>query len=186
MAVLRSCCSDTQRDDRRARQEPASALADQSLLIDGYNVLISLEAALARGVLILGRDGCLRDLASFHGHFRRVEETESALVLLGSALAAWRVSRAVIYLDKPVSNSGRLATTMRAIADDHGWPWTVQLVPSPDAVLRDSDQIIASADSAVLDAGGPWFNLAREIVSNDVPDAEWVDLTGASNADEPK
>ena len=176
MAVFRSSCSDAQRADRYARVVAPSRLAGKTLLIDGYNVLITLEAALAGGVLLLGRDGCLRDLASLHGHFKHVEETEPALHLLGEVLSTWGVAACVVYLDRPVSNSGRLAALMRAVADANGWPWTVEPVPSPDAVLRSSEEIIATADSAVLDAGGPWFNLACQIVATRLPEATWIDL----------
>ena len=93
------------------------ALARCEWIRTGYNVLITLEVALSGGLLLRSRDGCLRDLASQHGHFKQVEETEPALLLLGEALGGWGVSDCTIYLDEPVSNSGRLAATMRRIAD---------------------------------------------------------------------
>lgn len=176
MAVFRSTCSDAQRDDRRAREVGSDALDGATLLVDGYNVLITLEASLAGGVLLLGRDGCLRDLASVHGHFKRVEETAPAIELLGSALQSWSVAACTIYLDRPVSNSGRLAGILRQAAASHGWPWMVELVDSPDALLKRSAHVIASADAAVLDACGSWVNLARSIVSERVPEARWIDL----------
>ena len=48
------------------------------LLIDGYNVLTTVESALAHGLLLIGRDGCMRDLASMHGSWRKVDETAIA------------------------------------------------------------------------------------------------------------
>jgi hypothetical protein len=67
LGVMRSACSDQQlacRCDRRAEIE---TLAGGRLAIDGYNLLITIEAAMSGGVLLKGRDGCLRDLASIHG-----------------------------------------------------------------------------------------------------------------------
>ena len=183
MAVLRSSCSDAQRDGRRAREVGPQTLRGQTIRIDGYNVLITLEAALAGGVLLLGRDGCLRDLASLHGHFKRVHETEPALRTLGAALAGWSVAGAVIYLDSPVSNSGRLAELMRNVASANGWQWTVELVPSADRVLMSgADGITATADSNVIDGCEQWANLARLIVEDRISQATWIDLGSGGDA----
>ncbi len=176
MAVLRSSCSDAARDARAAREVAPEALAGSHVLVDGYNALITVEAALAGGVLILGRDGCLRDLASLHGHFKRVEETRPALERIGTALMTWGADRVTVLLDSPVSNSGRLAGQMREMAEALGWPWQVELVPNPDTVLVERDGIVATSDSAVLDACGPWVNLARHVVAQHVPGATWIAL----------
>src|SRR6266404_1471952 len=49
--------------------------ASWPLLIDGFNLILTLESALGGGVMLVGRDGCYRDMASVHGTYRRVEET---------------------------------------------------------------------------------------------------------------
>ena len=79
LAVMRSSCSDQQQRSRLARQAPIEAVAGQPIAIDGYNLLITVEAALSGGLIFQGRDGCLRDLASIHGTYRKVEETVPAL-----------------------------------------------------------------------------------------------------------
>jgi hypothetical protein len=56
------------------------------LWIDGYNVLTSIEAALSGGVILRARDGCYRDMASMHGSYRKVEETISAIHILGELI----------------------------------------------------------------------------------------------------
>ncbi|MEE2935698.1 MAG: DUF5616 domain-containing protein [Planctomycetota bacterium] len=34
--------------------------------MDGYNVLVSVEAAFGGGVILQGQDACYRDMASMH------------------------------------------------------------------------------------------------------------------------
>ena len=51
--------------------------------LDGFNCVITLEAALSGGLVLIGRDGCLRDLSSIHGTYRAVSETPRAVELLG-------------------------------------------------------------------------------------------------------
>ena len=79
-------------------------------------------------------------------------------------------------LDSPVSNSGRLAGIMRKLAERHRWPWQVELVPDPDAILIQAKTPIVTADSGVLDRCGTWFNLARLVVERHVPSARVVDF----------
>ena len=146
-------------------------------MIDGYNVLITIEAALAGGVLLLGRDGCLRDMAGMHGSFRKVKETVPAAMLLGRTLDSMAVGRCTWLLDSPVSNSGRLKTTLEQIATEHGWDWTVRVVANPDKLLIDSNWIVATADSVILDRCQRWFNLARRVVADQRPAVRVVDLS---------
>jgi hypothetical protein len=176
VAVARSACSDDELAGRRGRERAAAKLAGE-LLIDGFNVLVTVEAALAGGVILVARDGCFRDLASIHGTYRRAAETDRALELIGETLHELQVPRCRWLLDSPVSNSGRLAHWMRQVAQHRGWPWTVELVPNPDAVLAIAAATVATADSVVLDRCGGWFNLARQVVERRVSEAWLVGFT---------
>jgi hypothetical protein len=178
LALARSTCAETQRQRRRAHEISRERVAGHELWIDGYNLLISIEAALGGGVILCGRDGCYRDLASLHGTYRAVNETEPALRLIGDTLARWSVARCHWFLDRPVSNSGRLKTLLLEIAADAGWGWNVQLEFSPDKVLSDTIAVVATSDSVVLDRCAQWFNAAREIIAARVPDAFVVTLAG--------
>jgi hypothetical protein len=169
IAIARCACSQAQAERRRAHELAAAALAGGELWIDGYNLLISVEAALSGGVILKGRDGCYRDLASLHGTYRTVSETEPALRLIGEALAGWDVRECRWLLDRPVSNSGRLKTRILELAAARGWRWEVQLEFSPDKLLSDSPAIVASSDSVVLDRCARWSNVAREIIARTHP-----------------
>ena len=131
IAVGRCACSEEARLRRARSRVELGQLTAQVLWVDGYNVLTSIEAALAGGVILGARDGCFRDMASVHGTWRKVQETVPAVEIVGRFLAELRVSGAVWYLDSPVSNSGRLKTMLRKTAVEHGWSWDVELVPEP-------------------------------------------------------
>jgi hypothetical protein len=135
LAIMRAACSDQHLHGRLARQIPIETLANQPLAIDGYNLLITVEAALGGGLIFRGRDGCFRDLASIHGTYREVEETVPAAQLIGDFLTKIGVARALWLLDSPVSNSGRLKTLLGDLAREHSWPWEIRLTLSPDAEL---------------------------------------------------
>ena len=176
LAVMRSACSDEQQAGRKSRQLDINAVAGQMIAIDGYNVLITIEAAMSGGLIFRGRDGCCRDLASIHGTYRRVSETQPAIELIGGFLQQIGINQALWLLDSPVSNSGRLKTLIREIAEKNGWGWEIELVISPDAVLIKGEKIVASSDSAILDKCCRWVDLTGEIIKNRIPAAKIIDL----------
>lgn len=180
-AVMRCSCSDQALARRRIREMPLTGMLNEPLLLDGYNVLLTVEAALGGGVILAARDGTYRDLASVHGTYRSVEETRPALERIGDTLAAAGPSAITWLLDSPVSNSGRLKSVMAAVAAARGWAWEVQLVPDPDPILSAAGDgaIIASADSMILDRCGRWTSLARGVVAARVRGAFLVDLAVA-------
>jgi len=177
LAVMRSSCSDEQRAGRRSRQLGIGAASGQTIAIDGYNILITIEAAMSGGMIFTGRDGCCRDLAGIHGTYRKVTETIPAVELIGGFLQQIGAAQVLWLLDSPVSNSGRLKTLIRELAEKNGWDWQIELVLSPDARLIKSEAIVASSDSVVLDGCGKWVNLAGEIIKAKIPAAKIIDLT---------
>ncbi|MHC4573735.1 MAG: DUF434 domain-containing protein [Planctomycetota bacterium] len=177
LAIMRSACSDQHLASRNQRRIEVKSLAGQRIAIDGYNLLITVEAAMSGGVVFKGRDGCFRDLASIHGTYRKVTETIPAVELIGQYLEEASLTEAKWLLDSPVSNSGRLKTLIGQLARRHGWNWEIQLLPSPDAQLVRTDLIVASTDSAVIDRCKKWVNLARAIIEQKLPQTNLVDLS---------
>jgi len=163
LAVMRSSCSDSRLSARLARQVQPQALAGQDILIDGYNVLITVESAMSEAFLFVGRDGCFRDLAGMHGTYKKVTETIPAVELISNCLTELKLKNICWLLDRPVSNSGRLKTIIESTAG-----FQVKIVNNPDTELIESDAIAASGDSAVLDGAKRWFNLVEFIIDQHI------------------
>lgn len=177
LAVMRSACSDQSLTRRSAARAPAGALRGKPLAIDGYNLLITVESALAGGLVLIGRDGAYRDLASIHGTYRKVEETVPALQLVIGAVAELDPSHVDWYLDRPVSNSGRLKALIEELLPSAATcPWNVELADSPDKLLATYSGMIASSDSAVLDQAAQWFGLAEQVITRHAPSVWLIDL----------
>jgi len=177
LAIMRSACSDQELISREKREIKITDVANQAVVIDGYNILITIEAAMSGGVIFKGRDGCFRDLASIHGTYRKVSETIPAVQLIGEFLKKISVANCLWLLDSPVSNSGRLKTLIGELASENEWDWEIELLTSPDAKLIKTDLTVASSDSVVLDNCKSWVNLARVIIEKKLPKADLVDLS---------
>ena len=166
MAVVRSSCTDVERATRRARELETEQVAGQDLSVDGFNVLTTIEVALGHGVVLASRDGAYRDIASVHGTYRKVEETRPAIDLTLNAIRGLNPRHTTIYLDAPVGNSGRLAAIITHAAEELSIPCDARLVPNPDPVLIASPDVVATADSVILDGAERWFNLARHVINS--------------------
>jgi hypothetical protein len=118
-------------------------------------------------VVLGGRDGCYRDLASVHGTYRKVEETQVALELAARWLTARGIGPCTWLLDAPVSNSGRLAAMIRAAHAE----WSAEVVADPDAMLIQPGEVVATSDAGILDRCAEWVGLARALVDVAIPGA---------------
>ena len=81
------------------------------------------------------------------------------------------------FLDRPVSNSGRLRKIITDVAAKFGWNWEVELEMNPDKVLMECALIVSTGDSAILDRCSSWFNLARVTIEKRIPEAWLVNLS---------
>ena len=167
VAVRRSACSDQDCAKRLERRSDETSLGGCELVVDGFNVLLTVEVALGGAVVLSCRDGTYRDIAGLHGTYRRVDETMPAISLLGGVISGLGVRQCRWLFDRPVSNSGRIRSLFLKYAEENGLDWVVELVDDPDPLLKASSRIIATADSAVLDGCSRWFNLARCVVEAD-------------------
>ena len=178
-AMARIACGEKQRIDRSGRAVSSGGIRGRDLHIDGFNVLTTIEAALAGGILLATQDGCIRDMASMHGSYRILEDTRPAIELLVSMLEELSPRRACWYLDRPVSNSGRLRSLLQEMTAGRIVSTTVEVVPDPDEVLsrlEDDEAVVATADSGILDRCGSWFSLARFVIEGSIPQAEVLRL----------
>ena len=178
LAVSRAACSDQSRLGRAETRVSHKAIAGEELIVDAFNLIITVEAALSGGVLIQCRDGCIRDLSSVHGSYRSVNETDQAMRLIGSALEEFSPKSVDWLLDRPISNSGRLAKRIRDLTSENDWNWTVKVLFNPDAEIIASKTVVISSDSHVLDQVGRWMNFNNYLLNERLSNFWLIDLSG--------
>jgi hypothetical protein len=161
---------------RKQKALNPEALKGQEITIDGYNLLITIEAALSQGYILAGQDGSYRDVASVHSTYKKVDETIPALLLIDEALKELGVKHAQWYFDSPVSNSGKLKVLLYELAEQNKSNWDIDLVFNPDTTLVEKNKICVTADSWILDEVDAYFNLSRYIISTKIPNALILDF----------
>ena len=184
LAISRAACSRVGRELRQAKCLPIEKIKDQLLVIDGFNLIITVETAMAGGLLLGCCDGCIRDIASIHGTYRQVQETRQAIELIGKMLQSFAPESVLWLFDKPVSNSGRIAVMVRDIAEAHRWNWQAELIENPDQAILDSHKIAITSDSAILDRVGHWVNLGTYLITKHFHEAWLIDFSDALSKSE--
>ncbi|WMJ76053.1 MULTISPECIES: DUF434 domain-containing protein [unclassified Sedimentibacter] len=174
-ALQRTTSTRAQYEMRKSSMLPWRQARDGCLFIDGFNLIITLEVALSGSVVLLGRDGVLRDLAGLRGTYKVIDKTEKALELIGRELNELEVPEVKFYLDSPVSNSGRLKSRIAECSESWNMPVDIELIPNVDAVLSKMGRIV-TGDSILLDECKSWFNLSKKIVDDYIRDAWIVNL----------
>lgn len=131
--------------------------------IDGFNTIITLEVALSGSPIFKSLDGTIRDLAGLRGNYRIIDKTEKAIHLIYQWLISKEIKEAVFYLDSPVSNSGRLANVVKEIAERYELKVQTYVIPDVDSTLEKQANVITS-DAIILNKCISWLNMNKDII----------------------
>ncbi|WP_103068766.1 DUF434 domain-containing protein [Aquimarina sediminis] len=151
---------------RNKRTVKPENIDNKVVVIDGFNLLITIESALSGAYLFKGIDGFYRDVSGVHGTYKRVQKTEEAILLVGNILKKLGADTVLWYFDAPVSNSGRLKTRLYELAAQYQFPWEIYLVNNPDKELSKSNHIVVSSDAWILNKAKQNFNLGAYLIEN--------------------
>ncbi len=135
----------------------------ETVHIDGFNTIITLEVALSGSPVLLCRDETIRDLAGLRGTYRIIEATPVAVGMLLRKLEMLKIAKACFYLDAPVSNSGRLSGLIRQCAQKYSISVNTEIIPDVDRVLEKQEGVI-TGDAIILNRCVSWLNIVPEIV----------------------
>jgi hypothetical protein len=132
--------------------------------VDGHNVLITIESALAERPLIAANDGVVRDVAGISHRYRVSSLSHEAMALVFQVLHRHPPRETLFYLDAPIRHSGELAGMLRASLETWELPGDARAARVPERHLIGADGIVASSDSAVLDGVQKGCDLAAAVI----------------------
>ena len=152
---------------RKSKKAQVQDVKSKNLLIDGYNVMITIGNYLNGNLVFISNDHFLRDAAEMHGKVFRNKMMDKVLGLLLEDLIYLKISRCEIYFDKPVSKSGELAAKVSEHLIQAGLNGHAETAESPDHTLKKINfGFIATSDSSIIDKSKvKVFDLARHVIS---------------------
>ena len=148
---------------RRSKLRPLESMLNKSVYIDGYNVLISVEALLAGKKFYLSDDGLLRDSQGIFRKYRISGLTEKALCEIAEILALSDPAWIEILFDQQIGMSGLLASDARKILAKYGLNGTARTFKDVDHQLKIVEGIVATSDGNIIDASRNVVDLPAEV-----------------------
>lgn len=164
-------------DIKRRKDKGISDFSDiEVVYVDGFNTIITLEVALSKSLIIKSMDETIRDLAGLRGTYSIIDKTEIAIKLIGDFLLEHKIEKTIFYLDKPVSNSGRLKMKILEILEDTELEIEVVNIDNVDSVLKFKDNVVSS-DAIILDNCISWINLNKYIIEEKILSNHYIDFS---------
>jgi hypothetical protein len=154
--------------DAKSRQKKRIAphqVRGYDLVIDGYNVLITIEAGLSGRPLIFGDDGFIRDISGLSRNFKKTEMTVQALELILNFLKRVKPHQTLFLFDSPISRSGELALEVRGRMQRENLPGDALAVRVPEKILIGFPGRVATSDTAIIDRSQKVVDLAGTVLS---------------------
>ena len=140
-------------------------LIGRTLVIDAYNVTITLENALRSRPLIKGNDGFIRDISGTFRGFRQSDLTFKAWELIMKLLMQYSPKKVIVLIDRPYSKSALFAHSLNRWFRHRGLNGKAILSNNVDRELKITKDVRATSDSNILVHGGPSLDLAGHIAT---------------------
>jgi hypothetical protein len=163
--------------ERRHRLVELVRLVDFKLLVDGHNVLITVESGIAGRLLIAANDGVIRDVAGVSHRYRISTLTHEAIDFIFQILQEYPPKETLFFLDAPIRQSGELAAALRSALKKCKLSGDAQALKVPEIRLKGGKGVIASSDSAVLDQAQQGFDLAAAVIKSLPGKVNLIDFT---------
>jgi hypothetical protein len=133
-------------------------IKDKDLLLDGYNVLLSVDSLLKKEPMWFCDDGYIRDTRYYFSKTKQAEDIEESLDLVLKFLSEAHPKSAVFLLDAQISRSGELAGFIRRKMKEWEIPGEARTSKTADFELKteggdpEKNLIIVTSDSIVIDS----------------------------------
>lgn len=152
---------------RLKKKIPLGGLKGNSLAVDGYNVLITIEAGISKKPLILGDDGFVRDISGVSKNYKRSDITTEAISLIFKVMKKIKPNYTLFVFDSPISRSGELAQELRELLEKERLSGDAIAIRVPEHILIGFQGIVATSDTAIIDKTRKVVDLAGDILKRE-------------------
>jgi hypothetical protein len=174
-AVLYRCIHpDSEAYSIRGKIVSVENVEEAYLLIDGYNVLITVDSGVMGEPVFIGDDMLLRDIRKSYRKFKYDHESHGKLIdLILKYVVELKPRHVSIILDEQISYSGELASAFRDRIKEYNILGDAYTAKKTDTLLSEAvgDTVVASSDIVVVRKASRIFDLARYIIEKEKPES---------------
>ncbi|VUT25959.1 MAG: hypothetical protein MASP_01248 [Candidatus Methanolliviera sp. GoM_asphalt] len=148
--LFRIACEKKLSEDRMKKLVPIDLIKGKSVVMDGYNVLITVESLILGYPVFLCDDGVLKDVRAIFHRYRIKKETKESLEKIKILLSKYLPKEVIFIFDAQISESGKLSALAREIFEEVNG----SALTSKDAdcqVRRHKDDMVATSDGNIMD-----------------------------------
>jgi len=165
LLLYRAVFSRTVSLDRRRKTLSSKKIINEKILVDGFNVLSTIQSALLGDVLVRGTDNIIRDMSAY---VRKIKV--SNFLIMSLFISLFFISRFfpkyVIYVfDSQVSRSLLMLRILSCFSKKASFRVSGKLAKNADKyiVIHADEFIVASSDSVIVDRVNRVFDMGGEI-----------------------
>lgn len=154
--LQRTVFSQEKSQDRKSKLVPLCKIKGKTLLIDGYNILITIETIfLSEESVVTCDDGVLRDINAVFGKYRFKDNTENVINSIIALIKIYQPQMVRFFYDSQVSYSGELSKLTEQILNTQELSGSAETSPNVDYQLiklsHDTDGVVATSDGVIID-----------------------------------
>ena len=139
----------------RRKERIGEAAPGDRILVDTYNVLFTINNYLLGRPVFISNDGMLRDAGEMRGRIVNKPVFSRSISLMLDVMNLWKFASFMLYLDEPVSYSGRLAMELSKDMVQLEIEGEAVTVRSADTMLLEKKgDAVCTSDTAVIDRSG--------------------------------
>ena len=162
--MKRAVFSPLQAKRRSAKLISFSELAGKNLVLDAYNIIITIESGLQDRQLVVADDGVVRDIAGVSAGFRPSENTQAAIQLVADALKQARIKSVKAFFKSSMSKSGDLCSFFDTMLAQQGISSAGRTERSIETAIPGEKGVVITAHSGIMDRAELLFDLAGYII----------------------
>lgn len=146
--LLRAVFSKKEADEHKKKL--TKSVKGKDIVVDGYNVLITVESFLKKKEIFLCDDGFVRDVSATFGKYRITRGTPKAVDMILEKIKKMNPGNVTFIFDAQVSFSGELCKMFRDKMSEMGIKGTAKTRKNADYAIANSKGIICTSDRAII------------------------------------
>ncbi|MBD3387769.1 MAG: DUF434 domain-containing protein [Candidatus Altiarchaeales archaeon] len=148
--ILREIFSEAEIQETASKLYPINSISGNQMVVDGFNVLITVEEGMCGGDVFRCHDGLLRDNAMAFSNYRISSDTNRAADAVLAVLSEHQPKHVTWVFDSQISGSGRLAEYVRRGMLDSGIRGESMTSPKADGHIMKMNLLTGTSDSALI------------------------------------